>query len=301
VISEAKLRNGKQLPLEDRVALTEADLAAHLPVTVIERRPGWHLLDLGELWRYRELLYFLIWRDVKVRYKQTMLGAAWAILKPFATMVAFTLFLARVVATSGDWPYPLFAFAGLLPWTFFAGAISSGGQSIVSSQQLVTKVYFPRLIIPLADVGGNLFDFVIALGMLVAMMLYYGVAPGWGLLLVPVVILLLFLAAVGVSTLLSALTVAYRDFRHVVPFMVQLWMFATPSIYMDVERVIGPLGRSLLPLNPAYGLIVNFRAAMLGGPLDLYALGVSTAVSLTLLVVGCLYFRRVERSFADII
>jgi lipopolysaccharide transport system permease protein len=281
---------------------SSADAAADLPVTVIERRRGWQLVDLGELWRYRELLFFLTWRDVKVRYKQTVLGAAWAILQPLATMVVFSLFFGRMAAApSAGVPYPLFVFAGLLPWTFFSNAVSSAGQSVVGNQNLVTKVYFSRLIIPMAAVGAGLVDFIIAFGMLLVLMLFYGVLPGWGVLMAPLLMLGLVTAALGAGTLLAALTVAYRDFRHAVPFMIQLWMFATPSIYMQADGVVGPRGQALLPLNPAYGLIVNFRAAMLGGPVDYYALAVSGMVGLTCLLAGCLYFRRVERSFADII
>jgi lipopolysaccharide transport system permease protein len=277
-----------------------------LPVTVIERQPGWRLIDLGELWRYRELLFFLTWRDVMVRFKQTVLGAAWVILQPLATMVVFTLFLGRLADPAAALPYPLFVFAGLLPWTFFANAINAAGSSVVGSQNLVTKVYFPRLIIPMGAVGAGLVDFVIAFGMLLVMMLIYGVQgyavlPGWGLLLVPLILLCLVVAALGVGTLLAALTVAYRDFRHVVPFMVQLWMFATPTIYVQAEDFFAPHWRLLLPLNPAYGLISNFRAAMLGESLNVTGLAVSATVSLLLLLLGCFYFRRVERSFADII
>ena len=273
-----------------------------LPVTIIERKPGWKFVDLRELWQYRELLYFLTWRDVKVRYKQTVLGAAWAILQPFATMVVFSLFLGRLGnMSSGDLPYPLFAFAGLLPWTFFATAISQAGSSVVGSQNLVTKVYFPRLFIPMGAVAAALVDLAVACGMLAVMMLYYGVVPGWGLLMVPVLVLGLTVAALGVGVMLSALTVAYRDFRYVVPFMVQLWMFATPTIYMQADAVISPKWQSVMPFNPAFGLILNFRQATLGGPLDWRALVISLTVSVLLLIGGCLYFRRVERSFADII
>ncbi len=273
-----------------------------LPVTVIERRPGWRFFNLAELWRYRELLGFLTWRDIKVRYKQTVLGAAWAILQPLATMAVFTMFLGRVAGIStGDVPYPLFVFAGLLTWTFFANSVTNAGQSIVGNQNLVTKVYFPRLIIPMSAIGTGLVDFLIAFGMLIVLMICYGSALSWSILLTPVIFLFLAIAALGVGTLLAALTVAYRDFRYVVPFGVQLWMFATPTIYLPVENIVGPRGQALLPLNPAYGLIYNFRQAMLGGALDWYALSVSVSVSLALLVVGCLYFRRVERSFADII
>jgi len=292
---------GQNCLATDLAAPTSAEMN-DLPVTVIERRPGWQFLNLRELWRYRELLFFLTWRDIKVRYKETVLGAAWALLQPLATMVVFSLFLGRMAGVSStEIPYPLFVFAGILPWTFFANAVSSAGGSIVGSQNLVTKVYFPRLIIPMGAVAAGLVDFGIAFGMLLVLMPCYGVLPGFGLLLVPLLALLLVIAALGVGTLLSALTVAYRDFRYVVPFMVQLWMFATPCIYLDAGKVIGPRWQALLPLNPAYGLIANFRQAMLGGPLDLYALAVSGTVSLVLLLLGCFYFRRVERRFADII
>jgi lipopolysaccharide transport system permease protein len=283
-----------------------AETIDQLPVTVIERRRDWQIVDLRELWRYRELLYFLVWRDVKVRYKQTVLGAAWAVLQPLATMLVFTLFLGRVSGVAeGIAHYSLFVFAGMLSWTFFATAITSAASSVVGNQNLVTKVYFPRLIVPMGAVGAALVDFAIAFGMLVAMLVYYGLryglAPGWQIILVPVLALLLVIAALGVGALLAALTVAYRDFRHVVPFAVQLWMFATPCIYLNASAVLGPRSLALLPLNPAYGLVLNFRQAMLGSPLDWYALAVSGAVSAALLVLGCLYFRRVERSFADII
>jgi lipopolysaccharide transport system permease protein len=278
------------------------DTSAELPVTVIERRSSWRLFDLVELWRYRELLFFLAWRDIKVRYKQTVLGASWAILQPLAMMGVFSLFFGRVAGMpSGGVPYPLFVFAGLLPWFFFSNAISSASQSIVGSQNLVTKVYFPRLIIPLGAIGTGLVDFAVAFGMLLVLMPFYGVWPGWGLFLVPLLALGLMVAAAGVGILLSALTVAYRDFRYVVPFMVQLGMFATPAIYMEAETVVTPRWQALLPLNPVYGLIVNFRAAVLGTNFDLYALAVSGGVGLVLLLLGCLYFRRVERNFADII
>ena len=286
------------------VASTVGTAVAHaeLPVTIIERRPGWKFVDFRELWQYRELLYFLTWRDVKVRYKQTVLGAAWAVLQPFATMVVFSLFLGRLAGmSSGRIEYPLFVFAGLLPWTFFATAVAQAGSSVVGNQNLVTKVYFPRLFIPAGAVAAALVDLAVAFGMLLAMMFYYGIMPGWSMLLVPLLVAGLTVAALGVGVLLSALTVAYPDFRYVVPFMVQLWMFATPTIYMQADAVISPKWHSLLPFNPAFGLILNFRQACLGGPLDWHALGISSAVAVALLVGGCLYFRRVERSFADII
>jgi lipopolysaccharide transport system permease protein len=278
-----------------------AGAAAH-GLTVIERRSDWKVVDLGELWRYRELLFFLTWRDVKVRYKQTVLGVAWAVLQPLATMVVFSLFFGRLASgPTPGMPYPLFVFAGLLPWTFFANAIGSAGQSVVGNQNLVTKVFFPRLIIPAGAVGAGLVDFVISFALLLVLMAWYGVAPGPGTVWVIPLTLGLITAALGVGTLLAALTVEYRDFRHAVPFMVQLWMFATPTIYMQADALVSPRLRPLLPLNPAYGLISAFRSATLGGAFDAYAVAVSTAVSVAVLVVGCLYFRRVERGFADVI
>jgi lipopolysaccharide transport system permease protein len=275
---------------------------AEWPVTVIRPPCGWQLINLRELWQFRELIFFLTWRDVKVRYKQTFLGAAWALLQPGLMMVVFTIFFSRMAGlSSGSLPYPVFVFAGLLPWTFFANAVSTAGQSVVGNQNLITKVYFPRLIIPMGAVGAGLVDFAIAFGMLLALMLCYGVVPGWSFLLVPLLTVIVVTAALGLGTLMCALTVAYRDFRYVVPFMMQLWMFATPSIYMDPATLADSGWRSLLPLNPMYGLTLNFRAAVLGGPLDFYALAVSATVSLLLLLVGCFYFRRVEQRFADII
>jgi lipopolysaccharide transport system permease protein len=298
--SEMKLEAGRCRP----AALAAETAASEPPLTVLQRQSGWRWLDLGALWRYRELLFFLAWRDVKVRYKQTALGAAWAVLQPFATMVVFSLFLGRMAGIdTGDTPYPLFVFAGVLPWLFFANALSSASQSVVGNERLVTKIYFPRLIIPMASVAAALVDFFVAFGMLLVLMLYYGVCPSGGIVLVPLLLAGLVLSALGIGTLLSALTVAYRDFRYVVPFAVQLWMFATPCIYLNPTKALGPTARALLPLNPAYGLIANLRAAILGGSseFDLYALAVSLSVGLLLLLAGCLYFRRVERSFADII
>jgi lipopolysaccharide transport system permease protein len=292
------------------MTLEESDLPAgagsdaaggDLPVTVIEPRSGWKLIDIAELWRYRELLCILTWRDIKVRYKQTVLGAAWAVLQPLATMIVFSAFFGRVAEMpSGGVPYPLFAFTGLLAWFFFANAVTSASQSVVGNQSLVTKVYFPRLLIPLSAVGTNLVDFAVGFVLLMALMPFFGAGPGWGLLLAPLLALGLFVAALGVGALLAALTVEYRDFRYVVPFMVQLWLFATPSVYMHPDA-IGPTGKLWLPLNPAFGLIANFRAAVLGAPFDHHSLIISSSTAVALLAVGCLYYRRVERRFADVI
>ena len=206
------------------------------PVTLIRPAQGWQLLDLGELWHHRELLYYLTWRDVKVRYKQTVLGAAWAILQPALMMVVFTIFFGRLAKVpTGGIPYPLFAYAGLLPWMFFASAIANAGNSVITSAHLVTKVYFPRLAVPLAAIGASVVDFVMALSLLLVLMAYYHVPPRWTMMLIPLVWGVILLAAVGVGTLLAALNVAYRDFKHVIPFLVQVWMFTTPTVYMQPE------------------------------------------------------------------
>ena len=269
--------------------------------TVIEARPGWRLVDVSELWRYRELLVLLTWRDVSVRYKQTILGVFWVVLQPLAMMAAFSLFLARVggIAESVD-HYPLFVLCGLLSWTLFSSTIASAGNSLVSNQSLITKVYFPRLIIPLSAAGVSLVDLAVGLGVLAIVMVVFGAVPSWSLLLLPVLVLLLTVAALGIGILLSALSVSYRDFRYVIPFMVQFWMFATPVIYMPVA-LLGTSTQAILPVNPAYGLILNFRNCILGVPLDWYSLGISSGVAILGFVIGTCYFRRVERHFADII
>jgi lipopolysaccharide transport system permease protein len=270
--------------------------------TVIAPRPGWKLVDVGELWRYRELLGFLTWRDVKVRYKQTALGAAWAVLQPLAMMAVLSVSLAQVEGVSGRVEhYPLFVLAGLVAWMFFSSAVSSGANSLVGNQNLVTKVYFPRLLLPISAGGVALVDLGVALVLLAVVMAGYGVVPGAAVVIWPAALLLLTVAALGIGILLAALTVAYRDFRYVVPFAMQLWLFATPSVYLPVDSVLGPTARSVLAVNPAYGLILAFRTALLGGPIDWYAFAVSGLVALGLFAVGCLYFRRTERTFADII
>jgi lipopolysaccharide transport system permease protein len=271
-------------------------------VTHIRRQPRWQAFNLAELWRYRELLYFLTWRDVKVRYKQAVLGAAWAVLQPLAVMVVFSLFFSRLMhGADRSLPYSLYVLCGLLPWTFFGNALSSAGQSVIGSQHLVTKVYFPRLIIPMGAVGAGLVDFAIGMGVLLCFQLWKGFPPGAWTLLLPVVVLGLVITALGVGTLLAALTVAYRDFRYVIPFMVQLWMFCTPSIYLPASDELAPNWAAYLPLNPAHGLILNFRNLTLGTPPDVYSLAVSLGVGVVLLLAGCWYFRHTERSFADII
>lgn len=271
-------------------------------ITSIAPSRGWQSVNLAELWKFRGLVYFLIWRDIKVKYKQTLLGAAWAVLQPAAMMVVFTLFFSKVARVpSGDLPYPLFSYAGLLPWTFFATALTSAGNSVVASERLVTKIYFPRLAIPLAAVGAATVDFLIAFGLLVVLMLWYGVMPGPMMLTLPLVVLPIFVCAMGVGALLSALTVRYRDFRYVVPFMVQLWLFATPSVYMQIPADAGGWIRTLAAINPMTALVGAFRAAVLGGQFHLPQFVVACGISGGLLLVGCLYFRRIEDVFADTI
>jgi lipopolysaccharide transport system permease protein len=305
-VSIAAQTMSEEPPIQGSVRTTTSNSPGLVPpsleITVVERRPGWQIINLHELWRYRELLFFLTWRDVKVRYKQTVLGAAWAILQPLATMLVFSLFFGRVAANlSSPIPYWLFVLSGLVPWMFFSGAITSASQSVVGSQNLVTKVYFPRLIIPTGAVAAGLVDLMVASTMLLLLMLSKGLLPNVQILAVPAIVLALVVTALGVGSFLAALTVAYRDFRYVVPFMVQLWMFATPCIYLQDAPAAGSHSALLLPLNPAYGLILNFRAAILGTPFDLYALSVSGSIGMCLLAAGALYFRRVERSFADVI
>ncbi|MBY0525323.1 MAG: ABC transporter permease [Gemmataceae bacterium] len=270
------------------------------PVCVLQPSRGWVALNLRDLWAYRELLYFLIWRDVKVRYKQTVLGVAWAVIQPLFTMLVFSLFFGKLAhMPSDEIPYPLFALAGLLPWTFFSNAVSSSGNSLVGSANLVTKVYFPRMIIPGAAVLAGLVDLAIAFGVLAVMMLIYGTAPGWGLCWLPLLVLVLAFLATGVGMWMSALNVKYRDIRYALPFLIQLWMFATPIIYPS--SLVPEKWRWLLALNPLTGIIEGFRAALFDRPLDGTAFALSTGVTAAVFVWAAYSFRRMEARFADVI
>jgi lipopolysaccharide transport system permease protein len=295
-------------PLEESVARPSAAvLRSPSPsptpdVTRIRPAQGWQGINFGELWQFRELIYFLTWRDVKVRYKQTVLGAGWAILQPLLMMVVFTIVFGRMAEVPhAGVDYSLFAYAGLLPWTFFATAITAAGNSVVGSERMITKIYFPRLAVPFAAVGAAIVDFVIALSLLAALMIYHRIQPGPGLLLAPVVFGLITLAAVGIGTLLAALNVAYRDFRYVIPFLVQLGMFATPTVYMQPKATSTGWVHFLLVLNPMTSLIGAFRAATLGGPISWGPLGMAAAAVTLIFLLGCLYFHKVEDGFADII
>jgi lipopolysaccharide transport system permease protein len=282
--------------------LTAADSRAGARrVTLIEPPRKWQAVNVAELWRFRDVAIQLAWRDIKVRYKQTFLGAGWAIFQPAMMMIVFAVFFhgaGRV--SSGDLPYPLFVYAGLLPWMFFAAAMTSAAQSVVGSERLITKIYFPRLAIPLAAVATAVIDAAIATVLLVGMMAWYRVPPGPAVLMLPLIFTAIALTAAGLGTLLAALNVAYRDVRYVIPFLIQIWMFATPSIYTQTSALPQNV-RSLLVFNPMVGLVASFRAAALGGPIPWAQLTGALITGVIILVAGCLYFRRIEDSFADTI
>jgi lipopolysaccharide transport system permease protein len=272
------------------------------PLVVIEPSSSWVPLNLRDLWAYRELLYFLTWRDVKVRYKQTLLGVAWAVIQPLFTMLISTLIFGRLGGfgeRTGGIPYPIFAYAGLLPWTFFANAITTSGNSLVGSANLITKVYFPRMIIPAAAVAAGLVDFAIAFVMLVGLMFYYKVMLTWALLLLPVLVLLTTLLAVGVGMWLSALNVKYRDIRFALPFIIQLWMFVSPIFYP--ASLLPEKWRLVFALNPLTGIIEGYRSSLFGLPINWTAFGVSALITTLLLVYALYSFRRMEKTFADIV
>lgn len=319
--------------------------------TLIRPRSGWAFVNVAELWRYRELLFFLTWRDVKIRYKQSLLGVAWAVIQPTLYMVVFTIIFGKMAKVpTDDIPYPLFSFSALILWNFYAVGIAQAGNSLLMSSPLVTKVYVPRLTIPFASVGSALFDFFVAFSVLLLVMVFYinfsaadtsGVTVGPIMLMVFPILFLTILLALGVGTMLAALNVAYRDFKHTIPFLVQLWMFSTPAIYMSVnepaaeasppavvqqdgnvtsetqekkkadqsattaesseEMGIWAYVKKILQLNPMNGLISSFRAALLGHPLPWSELGYSAAMVIVGFIFGCMYFYRLEPKFADII
>ena len=272
------------------------------PLVVIKPSSPWVALNLRDLWTYRELLYFLTWRDIKIRYKQTLLGVAWAIMQPLFTMLVFTLFFGRLAGMdtrTDGMPYPLFAFVGLLPWTFFANALTNSGNSLVGSANLITKVYFPRMIIPGAAVAAGLVDLGIGFVLLLVLMMYYQVALTWTLLLLPVMVILTTLLAVGVGMWLSALNVKYRDIRFALPFLIQLWLFVSPVIFPS--SILPEKWRWVMALNPLTGIIEGYRSSIFGRPIDWTALGISAVITLVVLVYASFSFRRMEKTFADVI
>lgn len=270
------------------------------PVVIIEANRNSLWLDLQKLWNYRDLLFVLTVRDIKVRYKQTALGILWVIIQPVLMMIFFTLIFGRLAGMPSDGiPYPIFAYAGLLPWTFFSNALNGSANSLVGNSSLITKVYFPRMIIPIASVGAVLVDFLIAFGLLILLMFYYGIGLSINILMLPVLAFLTALAAIGVGMWMSALNVKYRDVRYALPFITQFWMFATPIIYPST--LIPEKWRWLLKLNPLTGIIEGYRSAIFGRPFDLAGLGISIGIIIIVLLYSIYAFRRMERSFADIV
>ena len=301
-LKDTRADAGEALPKgEPSAGLAVSSLAgADSAVTVIEPRRGWAGIDLKELWRYRELLYFLTWRDIKVRYKQTLLGAMWAIIQPTFTMLIFTLFFGHLAKMPSDGiPYPIFVYAGLLPWTYFANAITNSGNSLVGSRNLITKVYFPRLMIPMGAAMAGLLDLAIGVSVLGGLMAYYHFTPSIGLLLFPVLVFFTFLLAVGVGLWLSALNVRFRDIRYAIPFMVQIWMFCTPVIY---PTSLLKNYAWIMAFNPMGGIIGAYRASMLGHKsIDWASLSISCGISAIVFIGGVFHFRRMERTFADLV
>jgi lipopolysaccharide transport system permease protein len=289
---------------EAPVGPPKAEHAAR-PVQRIEPSHGWTSLRLAELWEYRELLYFLTWRDIKVRYKQTVMGAAWAVMQPLLTMVVFSLFFGRLAGVPSDGiPYPIFSYAALVPWTFFAYGLTQSSNSLVGSQNLIKKIYFPRLVAPTASVIAGGVDFVLAFIVLLGMMVLYGVFPTGNVVFLPFLFLLAFITSLGVGLWLSALNVQFRDVKFMVPFLTQFWLFATPIAYPS--SMLDEPWRTLYAINPMVGVVEGFRWALLGGASDeMTAPGpmvlVSSLVAVALLLSGAFYFRRMERTFADVV
>jgi lipopolysaccharide transport system permease protein len=270
------------------------------PLVVIQPSSTWSVLNFSDMWAYRELLFFLTWRDVKVRYKQTLLGAAWAILQPLFMMVIFTIFFGKLAGVdSAGIPYPLFALAGLVPWTFFSNTVTASGNSLVGSAHLITKVYFPRLIVPMAAMLAGLVDFVLAFILLIFLMVYYRVPLTTHVVMLPVLVLLTALFGLGVGTWMSALNVKYRDVRFAMPFVIQLWLFLSSVIVPSSS--VPQKWRWVLMINPMSGIIEGYRATLFGLPFDWLALGIATVLTIAVLLYSIYAFGRVERSFADII
>jgi len=276
-----------------------------IPITYLKPAKGLAALNLKDLWDYRELIYFLTWRDLKVRYKQTLLGFTWVLLQPVINMVVFTILFGQLLnVPTGGIPYPIFSFAALLPWLYFASSLSRSSTTLVGSANLISKVFFPRMVIPIAGVLSGLVDFLVSLIVLVGMMLFYKIIPTWNLLLMPLFLLLALLTALGFGLWLSALNVRFRDVNHLVPFIIEIWKYATPVIYGST--LIPEKFRFLLGLNPMTGVVEGFRWAILGskyvenfnpGPLFI----VSISITLLVLISGVIFFRNTERTFADII
>ena len=287
---------------ESRLELNKAgDHSEPVTVTYIKPMSGWSGLQLNELWRYRELLLYFAWRDIKVRYKQTILGASWAIIQPFFTMVIFSLFFGRLAKVPSDGlPYPIFSYAALVPWTFFSNALTQASNSLVAGANMIKKIYFPRLTMPIATVLAGVVDFILAFVVLISMMLFYGLTPTINVLWLPFFLLMALVTSLGAGLWLSALNVQFRDVRYAVPFLTQAWLFATPIAYPS--SLLPEFWRPFYGLNPMVGVVEGFRWALLGtdtapGPI----VAVSSLVALAFLVSGAFYFRRMEKTFADVV
>ncbi|MBA4374003.1 MAG: phosphate ABC transporter permease [Thermodesulfovibrio sp.] len=294
-------RPGLESIAADRQVCWGRQEPGNMTVTRIEPSRGWVSLRLSELCGYYELFYVLIWRDIKVRYKQTVIGVAWAIIQPFFTMVVFSIFFGRLAKMPSDGiPYPIFSFAALVPWTFFSNGLSKASNSLVSNSNIIKKIYFPRMLLPIAGVMSGIVDFLLAGVMLIGMMLYFGIVPTINVLWLPLFLLLALATSLGVSLWLSALNVQFRDVQHIIPFLTQIWLFATPIAYPS--SLLSEPWKTLYGLNPMAGVVEGFRWALLGtnaapGPLIL----VSAAVTVLLVLGGAYYFRRMEKTFADIV
>ena len=295
-IKQQSLKTIASLGTDDNARAGQADVS----MMRIEPTKGWRSLKLSELWEYRELLYFFVWRDIKVRYKQTVMGVSWAIIQPFFTMVIFSLFFGRLAKVPSDGlPYPIFSYAALVPWTFFANGLTQASNSVVSNSQMLKKIYFPRLTIPIGSVLAGIVDFVLAFVILLGMMLFYGFVPTINIIWLPLLLLLALVTSLGTALWLSALNVQFRDVRYTIPFIVQAWLFATPIAYSS--SLLSEPWRTLYGINPMVGVVEGFRWALLStdtapGPMII----ISSLVAVALLVSGAFYFRRLERTFADV-
>jgi lipopolysaccharide transport system permease protein len=284
------LRNGVSTPVEHDV---------DFPEMIIRPRSGWIGINWREMWSHRELLGFLIWRDISVRYKQTALGPAWAVFQPMIMMAIFTLIFGRFAKIDSlGFPYAVFVFPGLIPWSLFSQGMPQAALSLINQQQMLTKVYFPRLFVPIAAAAVFVVDLLISLALYAIVLLYYGVVPSWGTLWLLFLIPLTIIATLAIGVMMAALTVFYRDFKHVVPFMVQIMMYTTPVVFPS--SILGPRWQALLSLNPMFGIVNAYRSAILGVRWNIPSLAISTASALVLFVFAIFYFRRVERHFADI-
>lgn len=294
---------GKNNPFSQECPEPMAGISCSREVSVLLIRPsrGWQLPQLRDVWAYRELLYFLVWRDLKVRYKQTVLGVLWAIIQPFFLMVVFSIFFGRLARIPSDGvPYPVFAYVALIPWSYFAQSLNACSESLVGNSHLITKVYFPRLIIPISSVLSGLVNFGISFGILLAMMVYYHIIPRLEALLLPILVLMVLATALGSGLWLSALNVQYRDIRYAISFLTQFWFFATPVVYPS--SLVPGIWRFLYSMNPMVGVVEGFRAALLGkGHVVGSSFLISVIVAACLLITGTIYFRQVEKGFADVV